>query len=60
MLLRELQNDKIKGEFSVYRQSTVGTNAFMTSAGNVMEALKKRLARHAASCLEIMDFFKIE
>ena len=43
----QLQNDKIKGEFSVYRQSK-DANVFMTS-GNVMQACKKRLARHAAS-----------
>ena len=55
MLLRELQNDKIKDEFSVYRQSTGPcVNAFMAS-GNVMQACKKHLARHAASYLEIMD-----
>jgi len=54
VLLREIQSDRIEGEFSVYRQST-GANAFMTS-GDVMQASKKRLARHAASYLESMDF----
>ena len=53
VLLRELQSDRIEGEFSVYRQST-GANAFMTS-GDVLTACKKRLARHAASYLETLD-----
>ena len=38
VLLRELQIDRIEGEFSVYRQST-GANAFMTS-GDVLTACK--------------------
>ena len=53
VLLREIQSDRIEGEFSVYRQST-GANAFMT-AGDVISACKKRLARHAASFLESID-----
>ena len=53
VLLRELQSDRIEGEFSVYRQST-GANAFMTS-GDVLTACKKCLARHAASYLETLD-----
>ena len=53
VLLRELQSDKIEGEFSVYRQFT-GANAFMTSA-DVVRACKKRLARHAATYLEDLD-----
>ena len=44
VLLRELQSDRIEGEFSVYRQST-GANAFMTS-GDVLTACKKRLASY--------------
>lgn len=58
VLLREVQSDKIEGEFSVYRQST-GANAFMTS-GDVMQACKKRLARHAASYLQSMEFSSAE
>ncbi|XP_012940035.1 uncharacterized protein LOC101852777 isoform X2 [Aplysia californica] len=53
VLLCEIQSDRIEGEFSVYRQSTVA-NAFMT-AGDVISAYKKRLARHAASFLESID-----
>ena len=53
VLLRELQSDRIEGEFSVYRQS-IGANAFMTSGG-VLTACKKRLASHAASYLETLD-----
>ena len=51
--LREIQSDRIEGEFSVYRQST-GANAFMT-CGDVLNACKKRLARHAASFLKDID-----
>lgn len=58
VLLREIQSDKIEGEFSVYRQST-GANAFMTS-GDVMQACKKRLARHAASYLESIECLAVE
>ena len=53
VLLRELQSDRIEGEFSVYRQST-GANAFM-SVGDVNTAFKKRLTRFAASYLEHID-----
>ena len=53
VLLRELQSDRIEGEFSVYRQST-GANAFM-AAGDVFSAFKKRLARFAASFLESVE-----
>ena len=53
VLLRELQSDRIEGEFSVYRQST-GANAFVTS-GDVLTACKRRLARYAASYLETLE-----
>ena len=53
VLLRELQSDRIEGEFSVYRQST-DANAFVTS-GDVFTASKKRLARYAASYLETLE-----
>ena len=53
VLLREIQSDRIEGEFSVYRQS-IGANAFMT-AGDVDSSFKKRLARFAASYLEFID-----
>ena len=53
VLLRELQSDRIEGEFSVYRQST-GANAFM-QAGDVFTAFKRRLARFSASFLEFVD-----
>ena len=58
VLLREIQSDKIESEFSVYRQST-GSNAFMTSS-DVFSACKKRLARHAVTYLESLDFQKEE
>lgn len=58
VLLREIQSDRLEGEFSVYRQST-GANAFMTSS-DVFAACKKRLAKHAACYLENMDFEKKE
>ena len=54
VLLREIQSDRIEGEFGVYRQST-GGNAFMT-AGDVSAASKKRLARHAAKFLKSLEF----
>ena len=54
VLLREIQSDRIEGEFGVYRQST-GVNAFMT-AGDVSAASKKRLARHAAKFLKSLEF----
>ena len=53
VLLRELQSDRIEGEFSVYRQST-GGNAFMT-VGNVLTAFKSRLTRFASSFLHSLD-----
>ena len=52
VLLRELQSDRIEGEFSMYWQST-GANAFVTS-GDVFTACKKRLARYTASYLETL------
>ena len=51
VLLRETQI-----EFSVYRQST-GSHAFMTSS-DFFSACKQRLARHAASYLESLEFQK--
>ena len=53
VLLRELQSDRIEGEFSVYREST-GANAFVTS-GDVFTGCKKCLARYAASYLETLE-----
>ena len=53
VLLREIQSDRLEGEFSVYRQST-GANSFMTS-GDVFSACKKRLAKHAASYLKSIE-----
>ena len=53
VLLKELQSDRIEGEFSVYRQST-GANAFM-SVGDVNTAFKKRLTRFSDSYLEHID-----
>ena len=53
VLLRELQSDRIEGEFSVYRQST-GANAFML-VGDVLTAFKRRLARFSASFLESLE-----
>ena len=50
--LREMQSDRIEGEFSVYRQSN-GANYFMTSVD--VTSFKKRLARFAASFLESLD-----
>ena len=50
VLLRDIQSDRIEGEFSVYRQST-GANAFMVAA-DVLSSFKNRLARYAASFLE--------
>ena len=54
VLLREIQSDRIEGEFGVYRQST-GGNAFMI-VGDVSAASKKRLARHAAKFLKSLEF----
>lgn len=53
VLLRELQSDRLEGEFSVYRQST-GANSFMT-VGDVQSACKKRLARYAACYLQTLE-----
>jgi hypothetical protein len=53
VLLREIQSDRLEGEFSVYRQST-GANSFMTT-GDVFSACKKRLAKHAASYLKSIE-----
>ena len=53
VLLREIQSDRIEGEFGVYRQST-GGNAFMT-VGDVSSAAKKRLATHAATFLKSVE-----
>ena len=53
VVLRELQSDRLEGEFSVYRQST-GSNIFMT-AGDVFAACKKRLAQYAASYLQSIE-----
>ena len=52
-LLRELQSDRIEGEFSMHRQST-GARAFMTSR-DVLTACKKCLVRYAASYLETLE-----
>jgi hypothetical protein len=52
VLLGSLQNDRIEGEFSVYRQST-GANMFMTSK-DVLSAYKKRLARFSARNLDVI------
>ena len=53
VLLRELQSDRIEGEFGVYRQST-GSNSFMM-VGDVFTAFKARLTRFAASVLGTLD-----
>eukprot|EP00745_Piridium_sociabile_P001153 TRINITY_DN10714_c0_g2_i1.p1 TRINITY_DN10714_c0_g2~~TRINITY_DN10714_c0_g2_i1.p1 ORF type:complete len:837 (+),score=176.30 TRINITY_DN10714_c0_g2_i1:399-2909(+) len=53
VILRELQSDRLEGEFSVYRQST-GSNIFMT-AGDVFTASKRRLAQYAASYLQSIE-----
>lgn len=58
VLLRELQSDRIEGEFSVYRQST-GGNAFMRAA-DVICAFKRRLTRFAATFLESIDTEPVE
>ena len=54
VLLRELQSDRIEGEFSVYRQST-GANVFMT-ASDVVNSFKRRLTEFAGSHLQSLDF----
>jgi len=53
ILLRELQSDRLEGEFSVYRQST-GANSFMTT-GEVFSSCKRRLIRYAAKYLQSID-----
>ena len=53
VLLREIQSDRIEGEFSVYRQST-GSNSFMTCA-DVMHSFKRRLVRYASSFLHYVE-----
>ena len=53
VILREIQSDRIEGEFSVYRQST-GANAFM-NVGDVYAIFKKRLARFGASFLMTIE-----
>ena len=52
VLLRELQSDRIEGEFSVYRQST-GANMYML-ASDVLNAFKSRLTNMAAK-LDALD-----
>ena len=54
VLLRDLQSDRIEGEFSVYRQST-GANTFMT-ASDVLNSFKRRLTKFAGSHLQSVDF----
>ena len=53
VLLREIQSDRLEGEFSVYRQST-GANSFMTT-GDVFYACKSRLTRYAATYLKSIE-----
>ena len=53
VLLREIQSDRLEGEFAVYRQST-GANSFMTT-GDVVSACKHRLTRFAASYLQSIE-----
>lgn len=53
VVLREIQSDRLEGEFGVYRQTT-GANCFMTSR-DVFSASQKRLAKHAASFLESIE-----
>ena len=51
--LRQIQSDRIEGEFGVFRQST-GANKFM-SCGDVFSANQKRLAKYAASYLQLLE-----
>ena len=51
--LREIQSDRLEGEFSLYRQST-GANSFMV-ANDVLAAFKKRMAKFSASFLNVME-----
>ena len=53
VLLREIQSDRLEGEFGVYRQS-MGSNNFMSS-GDVFSAHRKRLTQHAASYLQHIE-----
>ena len=53
VLLREIQSDRLEGEFSIYRQST-GANSFMTT-GEVFSSCKRRLTRYAAKYLQSID-----
>ena len=53
VVLRELQSDRLEGEFGVYRQST-GASSFMT-CGDVFNSSRKRLAKYAASTLESIE-----
>ena len=53
VLLGDIQSDRIEAEFSIYRYST-GANAFMV-ASDVLNAYKKRLAKFAASYLNIVQ-----
>ena len=53
VLLRELQSDRLEGEFSVYRQAT-GGNMFMTSS-DVCASYKKRLTLFAARVLQSIE-----
>ena len=56
ILLRELQSDRIEGEFSIYRQNT-GGNAFMTTT-DVMTSYRKRLIRFGASFLHSIEHYE--
>lgn len=53
VVLREIQSDRLEGEFGVYRQTT-GANSLMTPR-DVFSASQKRLAKHAASFLESVE-----
>ena len=53
VLFREIQSDRIEGEFAVYRQSS-GANSYMSSV-DVTSAIRRRLTRFAASFLESLD-----
>ena len=51
--LRELQSDRLEGEFGVYHQST-GATAYMT-CGDVFSVSRKRQAKYAASYLQSIE-----
>ena len=51
VLLREIQSDRIEGEFAIFRQST-GANSYMSSV-DVTSAFKRRLTRFAAFFLKL-------